>query len=173
MTREIRSRRAGIPREQAKQRPLYARVLGLQYLTPSGFLCFVFLEGTVALGVLLALAELVSWWGVVVLPVTVALMVKLNDVIAGTVIHPVGMVPAGAASPPRVPVRQRTGGSSEAVVRPAMMEAPAPSGPPSLPDLREIGALNTPPFTRPWAPRVEEIDPTQQRVRQTASRRYE
>jgi hypothetical protein len=173
MTREIRSRRAGIPRDQAKQRPLYARVLGLQYLTPSGFLCFVFLEGTVALGVLLALAELVSWWGVLVLPVTVALMVKLNDVIAGTVIHPAGVVPVGPATAPRMPVRQRTGGRPEAVVRPAMMEAPAPVAPPSLPDLREIGALNTPPFTRPWAPRVEEVDPTQQRARQTASRRYE
>jgi hypothetical protein len=183
MTREIRSRRAGIPRDQAKQRPLYARVLGLQYLTPSGFLCFVFLEGTVALGVLLALAELVSWWGVLVLPVTVALMVKLNDVIAGTVIHPAGPIPAGAApgrsvaagpsAARRSPVRQRTGGSPDAVVRPAAMEvAPAPVEPPSL-DLREIGALNTPPFTRPWASRVEELDSTQQRARQTATRRYE
>jgi hypothetical protein len=58
-------------------------MLGLQYLAPSGFLCFVFLEGAIALGILLALAELVSWWGVLVLPVTVAVMVKLNDVVAG------------------------------------------------------------------------------------------
>ncbi len=79
----VGSRRAGIPREQARLRPLYARILGLQYLNPSGFLCFVFFEGAVALGILLALAELVSWWGVLVLPLTVALMVKLNDVVAG------------------------------------------------------------------------------------------
>ncbi|WP_369819584.1 hypothetical protein [Actinoplanes sp. TFC3] len=78
-----RSRRAGLSREEVRQQPLYARALGLQYLAPSGFLCFVFLEGAVALGVLLALAELVSWWGVLVLPLSVAAMVKLNDVVAG------------------------------------------------------------------------------------------
>ncbi|GAA2518584.1 hypothetical protein GCM10010434_077070 [Winogradskya humida] len=78
-----RSRRAGLSREEVSQQPLYARLLGLQYLAPSGFLCFVFLEGAVALGILLALAELVSWWGVLVLPLTVAAMVKLNDIVAG------------------------------------------------------------------------------------------
>jgi hypothetical protein len=78
-----RSRRAGLSREEVRQQPLYARMLGLQYLAPGGFLCFVFLEGSIALGALLALAELVSWWGVLVLPIMVALMVKLNDVIAG------------------------------------------------------------------------------------------
>jgi hypothetical protein len=83
----IRSRRAGLSRDEARQQPLYARVLGLQYLAPGGFLCFVFLEGAVALGILLALAELVSWWGVVVLPMTVAIMVKLNDVVAGALIR--------------------------------------------------------------------------------------
>ena len=52
--------------------PLYARLLRLRNVAPSGLLCFIFLEGTVALGALLALAELVSWWGVLVLPLTVA-----------------------------------------------------------------------------------------------------
>lgn len=84
MMRQIRSRRAGRVRNQDRARPLYARLLRLRHLNPSGFLCFAFFEGAVALGILLALAELVSWWGVLVLPVTVALMVKLNDVIAGT-----------------------------------------------------------------------------------------
>jgi hypothetical protein len=80
-----RSRRAGQPPAQDRHRPLYARLLGLRNLAPSGFLCFMFLEGTIALSILLALAELVSWWGVLVLPMTVAVMVKLNDVIAGAV----------------------------------------------------------------------------------------
>src|SRR5206468_5281774 len=66
----------------AMTRPLYARLLRLKHITPGGLLCFVFLEGAVALGVLLALAELVTWWGVLLLPLTVALMVKLNDVFA-------------------------------------------------------------------------------------------
>ncbi|OJF09550.1 hypothetical protein BG844_37055, partial [Couchioplanes caeruleus subsp. caeruleus] len=83
-----RSRRAGLSRDEVRQQPLYARMLGLQYLAPSGFLCFVFLEGAIALGILLALAELVSWWGVLVLPVTVAAMVKLNDAVAGALTRP-------------------------------------------------------------------------------------
>jgi hypothetical protein len=88
MTRQIRSRRAGLAGERARARPLYARLLALRHLNPSGLLCFIFLEGAVALGILLALAELVSWWGVLVLPLTVALMVKLNDVVAGAVSAP-------------------------------------------------------------------------------------
>jgi hypothetical protein len=77
---------------------MYARMLGLQYLAPGGFLCFVFLEGAVALGILLALAELVSWWGVLVLPAMVAAMVKLNDVVAGALIRPATAVRTRPAS---------------------------------------------------------------------------
>ena len=55
--------------------PMYARLLRLKHLAPSGFLCFAFLEGSLALGILLALAELVSWWGVLILPALVAVMV--------------------------------------------------------------------------------------------------
>ena len=72
---------------------MYVRMLRLRNVAPSGLLCFVFLEGAVALAGLLALAELVSWWGVVVLPAAVAAMVKLNDVIA---------VPPRADAPPAV-----------------------------------------------------------------------
>jgi hypothetical protein len=185
MTREIRSRRAGIPREQAKQSPLYARILGLQYLAPSGLLCFAFLEGAIALGILLALAELVSWWGVLVLPLTVAAMVKLNDVIAGAVSRP-AMPPVRST---RTTVRQRTAAvpatpvlsppvaPAEPVrrrppVRPAAMETqilPAVV----MPHPNDVTVLNNPAVVRPWASRAEELDATQQRARQTASRRYE
>lgn len=65
------------------RRPVYARVLRLRYIRPSAVLCFVFFEGSLALAVLLALTEFVSWWVVIVLPVLVAVMVKLNDVVAG------------------------------------------------------------------------------------------
>jgi len=78
---------------QSRDQPVYARMLGLRYVTPSGFLCFVFLEGAVALGFLLALAELVNWWGVLVLPLTVAAMVKLNDVVAGVLTQTVAAAP--------------------------------------------------------------------------------
>jgi len=136
------------PREH---RPLYARVLRLRHLAPSGLLCFVFLEGAMALGVLLALAELVSWWGVIVLPITVALMVKLNDAIAGSLTRP----PAPAARVPaaaRVPVPQppATLVGEDATTR--------------LPGVIRSGVK------RPWAERLEAH---QQWTRQSATRRYE
>lgn len=105
MTRTIRSRRA-----DEANRPLYARALRLRRLAPSGLLCFVFLEGAVVLGILLALAELVSWWGVLVLPITVALMVKFNDLVAGVIT-------------PR-PVATETATARVSVLRPAAMTEP-------------------------------------------------
>jgi hypothetical protein len=62
--------------------PLYVRVLRLKRIRPGGVLCFLLFEGIVALAVLLSLAELVSWWSVLVLPATVAGLVKINDVVA-------------------------------------------------------------------------------------------
>jgi hypothetical protein len=44
---------------------------------------FLLFECMVALGVLLSLAELVSWWAVAALPAAVASMVKLNDLVTG------------------------------------------------------------------------------------------
>lgn len=192
-----RSRRAGLSRDEARQQPLYARMLGLQYLAPGGFLCFVFLEGAVALGILLALAELVSWWGVLVLPAMVAAMVKLNDVVAGSLIRP-----ATATGPtPPVAVRSAPPGSPGAeTVRlsAATIEQVKAAGPASpAPALRpaalrrtttdtavqrardeerwpsaamDASALNGPPVTRQW---TEDLDDSQQRARQSAARRYE
>jgi predicted secreted protein len=45
--------------------------------------CFLFFEGAICLAAVLALAGFVTWWAVVVLPLSVAAMVKLNDVVAG------------------------------------------------------------------------------------------
>lgn len=106
----------------AADRPLYARLLRLRHLRPSGPLCFALLEGTLALGALFALAELIPWWSVPALPAAVAAMVKLNDVIAGTVgppadqatrppvrrVHRARRVPSGA--PTRVRAVARVGG---------------------------------------------------------------
>lgn len=97
--------------------PLYARMLRLRHVAPSGFLCFVYLEGAVALGILLALAELVSWWGVLALPATVAVMVKLNDVIAGTLTQ--GAMPQAARE--RATLDEPASGP---MLRPAFERAP-------------------------------------------------
>ncbi|SBT46017.1 hypothetical protein [Micromonospora auratinigra] len=84
---------ATVPSPEERYRPLYARVLGLRFVNPGGVLCFLFFEGAVALAALLALAELVSWWAVLVLPAVVAAMVKLNDVVAEVVIRTAAQVP--------------------------------------------------------------------------------
>ena len=148
-----------------EHRPLYARMLRLRHLAPSGLLCFVFLEGAIALGVLLALAELVSWWGVIVLPVTVALMVKLNDAIAGSLTHP----PAPAApwsatvlAPPSQPPPSQP-------PPPSQRTASQPAAPIGEETTRLPGVIQ-PGVKRPWAERLEVH---QQWVRQSATRRYE
>ncbi|WCN80336.1 hypothetical protein [Micromonospora sp. LH3U1] len=84
---------ATIPVDEERFRPLYARLLGLRFVNPGGVLCFLFFEGTIALAVLLALAELVTWWAVLVLPAVVAAMVKLNDMVAAIVVRSAALVP--------------------------------------------------------------------------------
>jgi hypothetical protein len=96
------------------RRPLYARVLRLRHIHPSGVWCFLYFEGMIALGVLLALTELVSWWVVLVLPAVVAVMVKANDLLAGALARGrPDPVPSGpppdqppGATPPARGVRQ-------------------------------------------------------------------
>ncbi|GAA3450470.1 hypothetical protein [Dactylosporangium matsuzakiense] len=67
----------------AQQAPLYVRALRLRHLHVGGFVSFLLFECMIAVGVLLALAELVSWWAVPVLPTVVAIMVKVNDMVIG------------------------------------------------------------------------------------------
>lgn len=93
MTGANRPAWATIGVDEERYRPLYARFLGLRFVNPGGVLCFLFFEGTIALAVLLALAELVTWWAVLVLPVVVAAMVKLNDMVAAIVVRSAALVP--------------------------------------------------------------------------------
>jgi hypothetical protein len=90
------------------QRPLYARILRLKHISPSGMTCFVLFEAMIALGVLLALTELVTWWAVPVLPAAVAIMVKINDVVAGTTAR--SQAPTRPAVTARPAVRRPVGG---------------------------------------------------------------
>ncbi|MFY1617200.1 hypothetical protein [Micromonospora sp. WMMD736] len=93
MTGPNRTAWATVSADEERYRPLYARLLGLRFVNPGGVLCFLFFEGVIALAVLLALAELVSWWAVLVLPVVVAAMVKLNDMVAAVVVRSAALVP--------------------------------------------------------------------------------
>jgi hypothetical protein len=96
------------------RRPAYARVLRLRYLHPGGVLCFAFFEGMILLAVLLALAELVTWWVVIILPLSVGLMVKVNDVIAGLSVRQPGQK---SVLPRRAPAVARGSAAVEPQVR--------------------------------------------------------
>jgi hypothetical protein len=70
------------------RQPLYHRLLRLRYVKPRPMATFLFFEGSIMLAILLSLAEIVTWWSVVLVPVTVGVMVKLNDAIAGALRRP-------------------------------------------------------------------------------------
>lgn len=130
-----------VPTDEERYRPLYARVLGLRFVNPGGVLCFLFFEGAAALAVLLALAELVNWWAVLVLPTAVAAMVKLNDVVAEMVIRTAAQVPEQE--------RDRFRRQMEPVVGRARVPSRAPALPGGLSlaaDPRTTGAV---PYHRP------------------------
>ncbi|HEY8471453.1 MAG TPA: hypothetical protein VIL37_02320 [Natronosporangium sp.] len=129
--------------DEPVRRPLYARALRLRHLRPSGLWCFVFFEGMIALGVLLALTELVSWWAVLVLPASVAVMVKVNDVLAGAWANP----PAPPATPPAAGPPAR------------------PGWPAQPPGVRQV--------SRDLTDTLDPAHSIRQRFRQSARRRYQ
>jgi hypothetical protein len=75
------------PASDASGRPFYARALRLKHINLSSTVCFIFLEGATAFAIVLALAELIPLWGVVLLPICIAAMVKVNDVVAGAAVR--------------------------------------------------------------------------------------
>ena len=138
--------------------PLYARVLRLRHLRPGGLLCFLFFEGSVALGILLALAEVTPWWSTLVLPVAVAAMVKVNDVVAGWSAR-ARPVPAHA----RPGITRRTAGSSGSPPVPRARRAPRSAAPGTTTDEgrangRANGAGETPANGRASAPHADQVD---------------
>jgi hypothetical protein len=72
-------------------RPLYARVLRLRHLHLRPLVAFMLFEGSVAFSIVLVLADLIPVWGVGVIPVAVAVMVKLNDLVAGALNRPLAL----------------------------------------------------------------------------------
>jgi len=73
---------------------LYFRLLRVRYLRPGSLTAFLLFEGSIVLGALLALADIVNWWGVLAVPVAVAAMVKVHDGVAALVGRPM-VVSAG------------------------------------------------------------------------------
>ncbi len=90
-------------RPAAAEPPLYARLLRLRHIHPGAVLCFLYFEGAILLAVLLALAELVQWTAIPVLPVIVAGIVKINDLATGG-----SSKPRRSRRPARAPVAPRS-----------------------------------------------------------------
>jgi hypothetical protein len=63
--------------------PLYWRVLRLKHIRPNGWQRAVFVEGVLALSLVLVLADVASAWTLLVLPLTSAGVVKAHDVLVG------------------------------------------------------------------------------------------
>ncbi|HLU44216.1 MAG TPA: hypothetical protein VKZ67_04240 [Natronosporangium sp.] len=142
----------------ARRLPLYARVLRLRHLRPSGLLCFLYFEGAAALGALLALAEMVSWWAVALLPLTVAAMVKLHDILAGALPRSTPAAPSTDPEPEGLSTgsdRSRDRGEEASEDR---WEAPLP------PVGRQV--------SRDVVEALDPVDSVRQRVRQSAQWRY-
>ncbi|WP_407952155.1 hypothetical protein [Plantactinospora sonchi] len=125
--------------EEERLRPLYARLLRLRHVDPGGVLCFVYFEGMVSLGLLLALAELVSWWGVFLLPVSVAAMVKANDLVAAAVARTAARVPAQERERFRRELQPAIGRAS--VPGPSLMDSGPDPGTDALGGAAASGAL--------------------------------
>ncbi|MGW0434289.1 hypothetical protein ACWDV4_17345 [Micromonospora sp. NPDC003197] len=125
-------RTVGKATDPARYRPLYCRVLGLRHVRPGGLLRFAYFEGAIFLGVLLGLAELVSWWGVLALPAVVALMVKVNDAAVAAIARAAARVPETEQDRFRreiTPVVGRAAVPGRTVFQPSPDLRPAGSGP--------------------------------------------
>jgi len=85
----------------APGRPLYFRLLGVKHLRAGPVAAFVLFEGSIAAGALLALADVVTWWGFIAIPIVVAIMVKIHDRVARALVQPLAVVQMSASRPLR------------------------------------------------------------------------
>jgi len=67
--------------------PLYWRLLRLHHIRPNGWQRAIFVEGVLALSLVLVLADVASAWTLLVLPLASALAVKSHDVLVGLLRH--------------------------------------------------------------------------------------
>lgn len=93
----------------ARRRPLYFRLLRVRHLRAGPVTTFLLFEGSIAVAVLLAFAEVVAWYGAIAIPITVAIMVKIHDRVARALTAPVAIVQLSAT--PRLRDQPKVGRS--------------------------------------------------------------
>lgn len=86
-----------------RRQPVYLRVLRVRHLRLHPVLVFLLFEGSIGLGLVLALADIVSAYGIIAIPAAVAAMVKFNDVIAGAFVRPYALAQLRTPRPRDVP----------------------------------------------------------------------
>ena len=91
-----------------RSRPLYFRLLRVRHLTVRPTTLFLLFEGSITLALLLYLADVVDGWGVLAIPVVVAIMVKLNDSVAGALIRPLALAQLRTPRPAEEPAVGRS-----------------------------------------------------------------
>ena len=69
--------------KRREKKPLYPRLLRLRHIQPNAWQRAALGEGAIGVGVLLAMADLATAWGIVVIPVAVAAIVKAHDALQG------------------------------------------------------------------------------------------
>lgn len=89
-------------------RSLYHRLLGLRHYQPGPVVTALLFEGSIGVAAVLSLAEILEWWSVLALPLAVAAVVKLNDLVAGLTRRSLRREPARARGVARVPHRPST-----------------------------------------------------------------
>lgn len=114
-----------------KRPPLYSRLLGLKHIAPNVWQRALLGEGSLAVGIVLVLADLATAWTILVLPLAVAVVVKAHDLLAGYLQRPARVKPARA---PKADRKSRTKSKVASETRSAdadgaeLPEEPAPSG---------------------------------------------
>jgi hypothetical protein len=91
-----------------RKRPLYFRLLRVRHLTVRPTTLFLLFEGSITLALLLYLADVVDEWGILAIPVVVAIMVKLNDSVAGALIRPLALAQLRTPRPSEEPAVGRS-----------------------------------------------------------------
>jgi hypothetical protein len=92
----------------SRRRPLYFRLLRVRHLTVRPTTLFLLFEGSITLALLLYLADVVHEWGLLAIPVVVAIMVKLNDSVAGALIRPLALAQLRTPRPTEEPAVGRS-----------------------------------------------------------------
>lgn len=91
-------------RHRSATPPLYWRLLRLKHVHPNGWQRALLVEGVFGVAAVLTLADVATAWTLVALPLAVAAVVKLNDVIAGMLTGPAadgdGVRRSGDGGPP-------------------------------------------------------------------------